>query len=101
MFFFRATGYLYNYGHANNAFYAGYCYTNNSIINKSSSTPGTRGFSDVYRDPSGYLCARFDQSANGYSEGRLAIFLGVQGPAPYDVQVMEYIQNDSSTNHYA
>ena len=101
MFFFRATGYLYNYGHANEAFYGGYCYTNNSIINKSSSTPGTRGFSDVYRDPSGYLCARFDASANGYNEGRLAIFLGVQGPAPHDVQVMEYIQNDSTTNHYA
>jgi hypothetical protein len=101
MFFFRATGYLYNYGHANNAFYGGYCYTNNSIINKTSSTPGTRGFSDVYRDPNGHLCARFDQSANGYSEGRLAIFMGVHGPLDKDVQVIEYIQNDNSTNYFA
>ena len=101
MFFFRATGYLYNYGHANEAFYGGYSYTSNSILNKTTSTPGSRGFSDVYRDPNGYLCARFDQSANGYSEGQLAIFFGTHGPVDRGIQVMEYIQNDNATNYFA
>ena len=109
MFFFRATGYLYNYGHANDSLFAGYMYINNQILNKSSSaTPGSKAFSDVYRSPDGFLCARFDQGGNGYSEGYLGISFGTFGPlsqqgvAPYrGIQVMEYIQNDNATNYFA
>ena len=100
MFFFRATGYLYNYGHANDSFYGGYAYTGSQILNKTSSTTN-KGFSDVYKSSDGFLCARFDQSGNGYSEGQLAIFFGTHGPIDRGIQVMEYIQNDNATNYFA
>jgi len=109
MFVFRATGYLYNYGHANDSLFAGYMYINNQILNKTSSaTSGSKAFSDVYRSPDGFLCARFDQGGNGYSEGFLGISFGTFGPLTAHenllargIQVMEYIQNDNATNYFA
>jgi len=84
-------------------------YINNQILNKTSSaTSGSKAFSDVYRSPDGFLCARFDQGGNGYSEGFLGISFGTFGPLTAHenllargIQVMEYIQNDNATNYFA
>jgi hypothetical protein len=101
MFFMRAHGYLYNDGVYNSAMAAGYMFTNNSVIVQQYSTPsGSRGFSSLYRASDGFLCAKLDKVGTGYTEGVVGLFFGAHGPAPADIRVTRYVQNNSG-NYYA
>jgi hypothetical protein len=100
MWFAQAYGYLYSSGQVAGSMISGYNYTNNSIINKFSYTAANRGWYGSYRNSAGNLCLKFDRGTNGYSEGRLAIFLGTQGPTNQDYKILRYRQNDSTSNAF-
>ena len=100
MWFAQAYGYLYSSGQVAGSMISGYNYTNNSIINKYSYTAANRGWYGSYRNSDGNLCLKFDRGSNGYSEGKLAIFLGTQGPTNQDYKILRYKQNDSTSNAF-
>ena len=100
MWFAQAYGYLYSSGQVAGSMISGYNYTNNQILNKFSFTQGNRGWYGSYRNSAGNLCLKFDRGSNGYSEGKLAIFLGTQGPTNQDYKILRYRQNDSTSNAF-
>ena len=80
MWFAQAYGYLYSRGQVAGSMISGYTYSGNTILNKYAVTLGNRGWYGSYRTSSGNLCLKFDSGGNGYSEGRIALFLGTHGP---------------------
>ena len=98
MWFAQAYGYLYSRGQVAGSMISGYTYTNNQILNKYSLTLGNRGWYGSYRTSAGNLCLKFDSGSNGYSEGRIALFIGTHGPANPDWRVLRYRQNDTTNN---
>ena len=102
MWFAQAYGYLYGYGHVCGSMISGYSYTGTQILNKVNNTFGTRGWYGSYRTSSGHLCLKFDHGGNGYTEGTLGIFFGGHNGAQVSgVQVIEYRQNDSTSNAFS
>ena len=98
MWFAQAYGYLYSRGQVAGSMISGYTYTGNTILNKYSHTFGNRGWYGSYRTSGGNLCLKFDSGGNGYSEGRIALFLGTHGPTNPDWRVLQYRQNDTTNN---
>ena len=98
MWFAQAYGYLYSRGQVAGSMISGYTYTNNQILNKYSLTLGNRGWYGSYRTSSGNLCLKFDSGGNGYSEGKIALFIGTHGPTPPEWRVLQYRQNDTTNN---
>ena len=98
MWFAQAYGYLYSSGQVAGSMISGYTYTNNQILNKYSHTIGNRGWYGSYRTSNGNLCLKFDRGGNGYSEGRIALFLGTHGPTNPEWRVLRYRQNDTTSN---
>ena len=98
MWFAQAYGYLYSRGQVAGSMISGYTYTNNQILNKYSVTLGNRGWYGSYRTSSGNLCLKFDSGGNGYSEGKIALFIGTHGPTPPEWRVLQYRQNDTTNN---
>ena len=98
MWFAQAYGYLYSRGQVAGSMISGYTYTNNQILNKYSVTLGNRGWYGSYRTSGGNLCLKFDSGGNGYSEGRIALFLGTHGPTNPEWRVLQYRQNDTTNN---
>ena len=98
MWFAQAYGYLYSYGQVAGSMISGYTYTNNQILNKYSVTLGNRGWYGSYRTSSGNLCLKFDHGGNGYTEGKIALFIGTHGPANPEWRVLQYRQNDTTNN---
>ena len=100
MWFAQAYGYLYGRGQVTGSMISGYNYTNNQILNKFSYTAGNRGWYGSYRNGAGNLCLKFDSGSNGYSEGRIAIFLGATGPLDQNYRIIRYKQNDSTSDAF-
>ena len=98
MWFAQAYGYLYSRGQVAGSMISGYTYTNNQILNKYSLTLGNRGWYGSYRTSGGNLCLKFDSGGNGYSEGRIALFIGTHGVAQPQWRVLRYRQNDTTSN---
>ena len=98
MWFAQAYGYLYNRGQVCGSMISGYTYTNNQILNKYSHAFGNRGWYGSYRTSGGNLCLKFDSGGNGYSEGRIALFIGTHGVSNKDWRVLRYRQNDTTSN---
>ena len=98
MWFAQAYGYLYSSGQVAGSMISGYTYTNNQILNKYSHTFGNRGWYGSYRTSGGNLCLKFDRGGNGYSEGRIALFIGTHGAAQSQWRVLRYRQNDTTSN---
>ncbi len=101
MLFFYYWGYLYN--SANCFGYAGgYPYTTTSILNKYIYNNGSTTLMDIYKTGSPYyVCLKFDRQGDGYSEGKINIFIGTHGlDIGSRVTALAYIQNQSATNYY-
>ena len=98
MWFAQAYGYLYSRGQVAGSMISGYTYSGNQILNKYSHTFGNRGWYGSYRTSGGNLCLKFDSGNNGYTEGRIALFLGTHGPTNPEWRVLQYRQNDTTNN---
>lgn len=98
MWFAQAYGYLYGRGQVAGSMISGYTYSGNTILNKFNHTFGSKGWYGSYRTSSGNLCLKFDSGSSGYSEGKIALFIGTHGPTPPEWRVLQYRQNDTTNN---
>jgi len=99
MLHFYYWGYLYNSGDLFGS--AGtYAYSGTSFINTYIRNSGVTTLSSIYKTGSPhYLCLKFDRGADGYSEGKVNLFITDHGLgiAP---GVLSYAQNNSASLYY-
>jgi len=100
MLSFYYWGYLYNSGDLFGS--AGtYAYTGTSFLNTYIRNTGSTTLSSFYKTGSPYyLCLKFDRGSDGYSEGKVNLFMIDQGLgiAP---GVLGYAQNNSASAYYS
>jgi hypothetical protein len=93
------TGYLYNDGVFNHAMRGGYMYTNNSVINQHTSTPsGSDAWYTFYRDSSGRLCGKLNKGQNGYTEGKVHLYIGTFDSNDQNVYITDVCMNNTTSN---
>jgi hypothetical protein len=100
MLSFYYWGYLYNSGDLFGM--AGtYAYTTTSFLNTYIRNFGVTTFMGPYKtgDPY-YLCFKFDRGADGYSEGKVNLFINNHG-LDLSVGVLAFAQNNSASNYYS
>jgi hypothetical protein len=99
MFYMICTGYLYNDGVFNHAMRGGYMYTNNSVINQHTSTPsGSDAWYTFYRDSSGRLCGKLNKGQNGYTEGKVHLYIGTFDSNDQNVYITDVCMNNTTSN---
>lgn len=101
MIFFYYWGYLYN---AQNCFgYAGcYPYSGTSILNKYIYNSASTTLSNIYKTDVPYnVCLKFDRQDNGYTEGKINVFISNHGlDMGYRVGVVSFAENNTVGQYY-
>jgi len=99
MFYMICTGYLYQDGVFNHAMRGGYMYSNNSVIQQHTSTPGgSDAWYNFYRDSSGRLCGKLNKGQNGYTEGHVHLYFGTHGTNDTGVYITDTCMNNTTSN---
>lgn len=101
MLFFYYWGYLYN---AANCFgYAGcYPYNGTSILNKYIYNNASTQLSNIYKtDAPYYVCLKFDRQDNGYTEGKINVFISSHGlDIGMRINVLSFAENNTTGQYY-
>jgi len=102
MLFFSYWGYMYNsatcFGHA-----GCYPYSGTTIINKHIYNTGSTVLTDIYKiDGTHNVCLKFDRGNNGYSEGKINVFISIHGlDLGSRVNVTSFAQNNTVGQYYS
>jgi hypothetical protein len=101
MLSFYYWGYLYNrgtiFGHA-----GCYLYSGTDILNKYIYNTGSTTLSNIYKIASpNYMCFKFDSGNDGYTEGRINIFIASHSLDLGAVGIIEYAQNNTASSYYS
>lgn len=101
MLYFHFWGYLYN--SANCFGYAGcYPYSGVDILNKYIYNTGSTILTNIYKTSSYNMCLKFDRQGDGYSEGKINVFISNHGlDMGYRVGVISFVENNTAGSYYS
>lgn len=101
MLYFHFWGYLYN--SANCFGYAGcYLYSGVDILNKYIYNTGSTSLTNIYKTSSYNVCLKFDRQGDGYSEGKINVFISNHGlDMGYRVGVTSFAENNTVGSYYS
>lgn len=101
MLSFYYWGFLYNSGDLFGS--AGtYAYDGTSFINTYIRNTGSTTLSSIYKTGAPhYLSFKFDRGSNGYSEGKVNLFIASHGLGLSDVGVLAYAENNTAGAYYS
>lgn len=101
MLSFYYWGYLYNSGDLFGS--AGtYAYSGASFVNTYIRNSGSTALTVIYKTGAPYyLSFKFDRGNDGYSEGKVNLFIASHGLGLSDVGVLAYAENNSASPYYS